>query len=146
MFWTFCVISPFVLPRRNQITNVWNKCSKLKNLNFWLTTPLTYNETSRKHFNFTFHKVWIKGKNSYTHPVCIIVQYNQVSVADVESRKVITGIFGIKDVFIYNIGCSSCFWCVPTKTIREQSVSLQKETWLIAHDQYFSPSGMYYSM
>lgn len=25
MFWTFCIIPPFVLPRRNTIINVWNR-------------------------------------------------------------------------------------------------------------------------
>lgn len=50
-------------------------------------------------------------------PVCIIVQNDKVSVAHVESRQVITSIFGIKDVFIDYIGCSSRFWSVSNSDL-----------------------------
>lgn len=49
-----------------------------------------------------------------TYPVCIIVQHDKVSVAHVESRQVITSIFGIKNVFIDHVGCSSSFGSVST--------------------------------
>lgn len=56
-----------------------------------------------------------KDKGNYTYPVCVVIQDNKVSVADIKSRQVVAGVFSIKYVFIHNIGSSSGFWCVSTE-------------------------------
>lgn len=50
--------------------------------------------------------------------VWLIIQYNQISVADVESWQMIAGIFGIEYIFIYNVSSTSCLVSVtPGKKI-----------------------------
>ena len=46
----------------------------------------------------------------------LVVQYDQISVTYIEARQVITGIFGIKNIFIHYKCCSSCFRCISTVT------------------------------
>lgn len=59
--------------------------------------------------------------NALTYSVCIVVEDDQVTVADVEARQVVTGVLGIKNVFVHHIGCSSCFRCVPPEERKQQS-------------------------
>lgn len=49
-----------------------------------------------------------------THLVRLVVEHDQISVADVESRKMLTGVLGIKNVLIDNKGCASSVGCTPT--------------------------------
>lgn len=53
--------------------------------------------------------------NAHTYSVCIVVQDHQVTVADIEAWQMVTGVLGIKYVFINHIGCSSCFRSVPSE-------------------------------
>lgn len=55
-------------------------------------------------------------------PVGIIVQHHEVSVTDIESRQVITGILGIKDVFIDHVSCSSSFWSIPDSDLPNRPI------------------------
>lgn len=64
-------------------------------------------------------------KTESTYPVCIVVQNDKVSVAHIESWQMITSIFGIKDVFINHIGCSSCFWSVSTAEQMLTSINIK---------------------
>lgn len=65
-------------------------------------------------------------------PICIIVQDNQVSVADVKTRQMITGIFGIKDVFIDHICSASGLRRVsPEKTHTRQNI--EESRYIAAH-------------
>lgn len=43
---------------------------------------------------------------SHTDLVWLEVEYDQVSITDVEARQVITGILGIKYVLVHNKCCS----------------------------------------
>lgn len=67
----------------------------------------------------------VTKKTKCTYPVCIIVQNDKVSVAHVESWQMITSIFGIKDVFIDYIGCSSRFWSVSTEEQMLTSINIK---------------------
>lgn len=49
----------------------------------------------------------------HTYSVCVVVKDHQVAVADVKARQMVTGVLGIKYVFIDHVGRPSCFWCVP---------------------------------
>lgn len=53
--------------------------------------------------------------NAHTYSVCIVVEDHQVTVADIEAWQMVTGVLGIKYVFINHIGCSSCFRRVPSE-------------------------------
>lgn len=53
--------------------------------------------------------------NAHTYSVCIVVEDHQVTVADIEAWQMVTGVLGIKYVFVNHIGCSSCFRCVPSE-------------------------------
>lgn len=63
----------------------------------------------------------MKGCAAETYSVCIVVENNEVTVADVEARQVVAGILGIKDVFVHDISCSSGFRCVPSEKRNKHS-------------------------
>lgn len=46
--------------------------------------------------------------------VGLIVEHHQITIANVESRQMVAGIFGVKDIFIYNKSCTSGLGCVAT--------------------------------
>lgn len=47
--------------------------------------------------------------------VRLIVQHDQISIAYIEARQVITRIFCIKNIFVNNERGASCLRCVSTK-------------------------------
>jgi hypothetical protein len=53
--------------------------------------------------------------------VRLVVEHDQVSVADVEARQMLTGILGIKDVLVDNKGSASSVGC--TSTVRREKKS-----------------------
>lgn len=57
-----------------------------------------------------------------TYPVGIVVQNHQVSVTDVESREVVTGVFGIEDVLVDHVGGSSGLRRVPAASTHQIGV------------------------
>lgn len=67
--------------------------------------------------------------DTHTYSVCVVVEDHQVTVADVEAWQMVTGILGIKDVFINHVGCSSCFRCVsPERQGREKHTGSDYKT------------------
>lgn len=66
--------------------------------------------------------------NAHTYSVRIVVENDQVTIADVEARQVVTGILGIKNIFIDHICCSSCFRCVPPENKSKEIQQLTKKT------------------
>lgn len=50
-----------------------------------------------------------------THPVWIIIENNQISIADIEAAEMIARIFRIKDIFINNIRSPFGFCCCSTE-------------------------------
>ena len=50
-----------------------------------------------------------------TYSVCVVVEDHQVAVAHVESRQVVAGVFGVKDVLINHVGRASGFWGVSAE-------------------------------
>lgn len=53
--------------------------------------------------------------SDHTHLVRLVVQDDQVSVAHVEPREVLTRILSIKYVLIDNKRCALCVRCIPTE-------------------------------
>ena len=49
-----------------------------------------------------------------THLMRLVVEHDQVSVADVEARQMLTRILGIKDVLVDNKGSAASVGCTPT--------------------------------
>lgn len=54
----------------------------------------------------------------------LIIEYYKVTIADIKTRKMITSIFRIKNVFIDHKSCSSGFWSVPSIKSNELQLML----------------------
>jgi len=60
--------------------------------------------------------------NSFEGLVCLIVQYHQVAVADVEPREVIARVFGVEDVLVNNKCGPSSLWSVSYSDLSDGPV------------------------
>merc|ERR1719354_1190029 len=79
-------------------------------------------------------------------PVCIVVQYYQVSVADVESRQVITSILCIEDVFVHNIGSTTALWSIPNSNLPYWSIFPKDVVHFLGGDLVWQISNVQYSV
>ncbi len=55
----------------------------------------------------------------------LIVEYYKITIAYIKTRKMITSIFCIKNVFIDHKSCSSGFWSVPSIKSNELQLMLK---------------------
>ncbi len=47
-----------------------------------------------------------------THLMGLIIQHDKVSVTDIETREVLTGILGIKNILVNDKCCALCVGCI----------------------------------
>ena len=64
----------------------------------------------------TTTKWFTRMQESYL--VCLVIQYNKISVTHIEAWEMITSILSIKYVFIDNKSCAFCIWCIPSEILK----------------------------
>uniref|UniRef100_A0A0V0JCK3 Uncharacterized protein n=1 Tax=Schistocephalus solidus TaxID=70667 RepID=A0A0V0JCK3_SCHSO len=66
--------------------------------------------------------------------VLLVVEDNKISIADVETAKMITGIFCVKDVLIHNQSSTLCFRCVSDPDLSNGTVLAKYVIHLLRRD------------
>lgn len=113
-YWMFCCVNHQLAVSSCQQSYCRLKCKTKK--------PWSYLCSLREqsYFQGPPRTIWsgrplcLQWCNAHTYSVCVVVEDHEVTIADIEAWQVVTGVLGIKDVFIYDISCSSCFRRVPS--------------------------------
>lgn len=110
--WLLGHVSSYTVSSNANIEKPWSYLCSLEEQSYFQGPPRTM---------WSKRPLCLQWCNAHTYSVCIVVEDHEVTIADIEAWQVVTGVLGIKDVFIYDISGSSCFRRVPsTKNIRHR--------------------------